>query len=301
MSEPIEIHDERFRSMILGNARLEVLGDGFDWLEGPVWFADHQCLYVSDLPANRILRWSEDAGITVWREDAGFPNGKARDRQGRMIGCSHRDRCIWRIELDGSTTVLASHFDGKRLNSPNDLICKSDGSIWFSDPPYGIESDYEGGKQRQELPATLYRLDPETSDLRVVAENFEGPNGLAFSPDESLLYVSETGHQFDADPRRYLRRFSVADDHSLSGGEQFYKVAPGYTDGFRIDEAGNIWSSAADGVQCIAPDGTLLGRIKTPARVSNLCFGDRHYERLFLCVSHTLMAITTNVRGCARP
>ena len=296
-----EICDDRFRAMVLGNARLETLGEGYRWLEGPVWFADQQCLYFSDLPNDRLLRWTEQTGVSIYREPAGFPNGKARDRQGRMIGCSHHDRCIWRIELDGATTVLASHYQGKRLNSPNDIVCRSDGTIWFSDPPYGIEKDYEGGKQEQELPPNLYRLDPDSGALTVVADDFEGPNGLAFSPDESILYVSETGHEFDAEPKRFLRRFAVGEDGRLAGGEQFCKVSPGYTDGFKVDEGGNIWSSAEDGVHCISPEGELLGKIRTPALVSNLCFGGRAYSRLFLCVSHTLMAIHTNVRGCVRP
>ncbi|MFZ1923312.1 MAG: SMP-30/gluconolactonase/LRE family protein, partial [Xanthobacteraceae bacterium] len=192
-----EIHDNRFRAMVLPNAPLETLADGFRWLEGPVWFADHDCLYVSDVPNNRILRWSENGGISVFRSPAGFANGHARDRQGRLIGCSHQNRCITRTELDGTVTVLASEFRGKRLNSPNDIICRSDGSIWFSDPLYGINTDYEGGKQSSELPPALYRFDVTTGDLRVAADDFDGPNGLAFSPDERILYVAESGHQFD--------------------------------------------------------------------------------------------------------
>jgi gluconolactonase len=290
--------DNRFGAMVLSNASLETLGDGFRWLEGPVWFADHDCLYVSDIPNDRILRWSEDGGVSIFRRPSGFANGHARDRQGRLIGCSHRDRCVTRTELDGTVTVLASHYRGKRLNSPNDIVCKSDGSIWFSDPPYGINTDYEGGKQVCELPPALYRLDPATGDLAVAAGDFEGPNGLAFSPDESILYVSESGHQFDPEPRQCIRRFSVGEDGGLSGGDRFHKVEPGFADGFRIDEQGNIWSSAADGVHCISPEGELLGKILTPSLVSNLAFGGRNRSRLFICASHRLMAIYTNVRGC---
>jgi gluconolactonase len=297
----IEIHDERFRAMVLPNAPLETLGEGYRWLEGPVWFADHNCLYVSDLPNDRILRWSEEGGVSVFRKPSGFANGHARDRQGRLIGCSHEHRCILRTELDGTLTVLASHYRGKRLNSPNDIVCKTDGSIWFSDPPYGINTDYEGGKQQPELPPTLYRLDPAAGELTIVADDFEGPNGLAFSPDERILYVSESGRQFDPQPRQYIRRFSVGGDYRLSDGAQFYKVLPGFADGFRVDEQGNIWSSAADGVHCISPEGELLGRILTPAPVANLTFGGRNRSRLFICASHTLMAIYTNVRGCVRP
>lgn len=296
-----EIVDNRFRAMVLPNACLETLGEGYRWLEGPVWFADHDCLYVSDLPNDRILRWSEQGGVAVFRSPSGFANGHARDRQGRLIGCSHRNRCVTRTELDGTLTVLVSEYKGKRLNSPNDIVCKSDGSIWFSDPPYGINTDYEGGKQLAELPPTLYRLDPGTGELSVAADDLEGPNGLAFSPDESLLYVAETGRQFDAEPRQYIRRFHVNEDNRLSGGEEFHKVKPGFTDGFRLDEEGNIWSSAADGVHCISPAGELLGKIRTPSLVSNLVFGGRNRSRLFLCASHLLMAIYTNVRGTVRP
>jgi gluconolactonase len=296
-----EIRDERFRSMVLPNAPLETLGEGFRWLEGPVWFADHDCLYVGDLPNDRILRWSETSGVSVFRQPAGFANGHARDQQGRLIGCSHRERCITRTELDGTVTVLAAHYRGRRLNSPNDVICKSDGTIWFSDPCYGINTDYEGGKQASELPATLYRLDPASATLSIAADDFEGPNGLAFSPDERVLYVAETGRQFAADPRQYIRRFDVGDDNRLSGGAPFYKVSPGFADGFRVDDRGNLWSSAADGVHCISPRGELLGKILTPATVSNVVFGGRNRSRLFLCVSQKLMAIYTNVRGCVRP
>jgi gluconolactonase len=296
-----EIHDDRFRSMVLPNAPLETLGTGYRWLEGPVWFADHDCLYVSDIPNDRILRWSEQGGVSVFRRPSGFANGHARDQQGRLIGCSHHDRCITRTELDGTVTVLASRYRGKRLNSPNDIVCKSDGTIWFSDPLYGISTDYEGGKQSSELPPALYRLQPATGDLEIVADDFEEPNGLAFSPDERWLYVAESGRPLGRDPRQYIRRFAVREDGRLSGGECFHKITPGFADGMRVDEQGNLWSSAADGVHCLSPEGELLGKIRAPSVVSNLAFGGRNRSRLFLCASHTLMAIYTNVRGCVRP
>lgn len=296
-----EIHDERFRSMVLSNAPLQTLGEGYGWLEGPVWFADHDCLYVSDIPNDRILRWSGHGGISVFRRPAGFANGHARDRQGRLLGCSHRDRCITRTELDGTVTVLADRYRGKRLNSPNDIVCKSDGTIWFTDPLYGISTDYEGGKQVSELRPAVYRLEPTRGSLTVVADDFEGPNGLAFSPDEHVLYIAETGGQFDREPRQYIRRFAVNEDGSLSGGEGFHKVTPGFTDGLRVDDEGNVWSSAGDGVHCISPEGDLLGKIRTPGLVSNLAFGGRNRSRLFLCGAQRLLAIYTNVRGCVRP
>ena len=297
-----DIHDPRFRSLVLPNAPLVKLAEGFAWLEGPAWFADHGCLLVSDLPNDRIMRWTESGGVSVFRQPSGFANGHARDQQGRLLGCSHRERCITRTELNGSITVLADQFEGKRLNAPNDIVCRSDGTIWFTDPHYGINTDYEGGKQAPELPPTLYRFDPRDGSLRMMVDDFAGPNGLCFSPDETLLYVSESGAQFAPDPVQHIRVFDVLDNGArLSDGRVFHTVAPGFADGFRCDEAGRIWSSAADGVHCIAPDGTLLGRIKVPFTVSNLTFGGRNRARLFICASHTLYAIYTNTRGAERP
>ena len=300
--EGFEIHDERFRAMVLLNAPLEVLGEGFRWLEGPVWFADQDCLLFSDLPNDRILRWSENSGVSVFRQPSGFANGHCRDLQGRLIGCSHQHRCITRTEFDGAITTLVSHFEGKRLNSPNDVICRSDGSIWFTDPTYGINTDYEGGKQASELPPRVYRFDPDDGSLRVVADDFEGPNGLAFSPDEGTLYIAETGRQFSAEPRQLIHAFDVHEDgQTLFNGRDFHKVSPGAADGFRVDEAGNLWSSAGDGVHCIGPEGALLGKILVPRTVANLAFGGRNRSRLFICAGTSLYATYTNVRGAARP
>ena len=297
-----EILDDRFRRFVLPNAPLIELARGFAWLEGPVWFADHNCLLVSDLPNDRIMRWTEDGGISVFRKPSGFANGHTRDRQGRLIGCSHQHRCVTRTELDGRITVLADRYNGKRLNSPNDVVCRSDGTIWFSDPQYGINTDYEGGKQTAELPPALYKYDPADSSLRVMADDFAGPNGLAFSPDEQRLYVAESGPQFAANPERHIRVFNVADNGAkLTRSRVFHTVSPGFSDGFRLDQDGNLWTSAEDGVHCIAPDGTLLGKIKIPFTVSNLTFGGRNRSRLFICASHTLYAIYTNQRGAQWP
>jgi len=296
------ILDPRFKSFVLDNAPLQKLGEGYRWLEGPAWFADHQCLYVSDLPNNRILRWTESGGVSVFREPSDFANGHTRDRQGRLLGCSHRGRHIQRTEIDGAITILADRYRGKRLNSPNDIVCKSDGTIWFTDPHYGINTDYEGGKQEPELPAAVYRFDPRDGSLTVVADDFQGPNGLCFSPDERLLYIAESGLQFAPDPVQHIRVFDVVDDGArIARGRVFHKVVPGFADGFRADEDGNIWSSAADGVHCIAPSGDLLGVVKVPYIVSNLTFGGRNRSRLFLCASHTLYAIYVNKRGAERP
>ena len=297
-----ESYDPRFDSLILFNAELELLADGFRWLEGPVWFGDHQCLLFNDLPNNRTLRWSERHGISSFRESSDYGNGQTRDRQGRLITCHHRSRCLTRLEHDGTSTTLVTQSDGKRLNAPNDVVVKSDGSIWFSDPLYGLINDYEGGRQGSEQPAALYRLDPSTGELSRMASDFDGPNGLAFSPDERKLYVVESGAPGALEPRQYIRVFDVSEDgRSLSGGEVFHKITPGWADGFRVDEHGNLWCGAGDGVHCIAPDGTLLGKVLVPKRVSNLCFGDRFHSRLFICASSSLYALFTNTRGVQRP
>ena len=298
--EGFVIEDEVFASLVLPNAPLEFLAEGFRWLEGPVWFADHETLLFSDIPNNRILRWTE-AGVSVFRSPSHFSNGQTRDRQGRLITCSHHHRNVTRTELNGAITILADNFEGYRLNSPNDVVVKSDDSIWFTDPHYGINTDYEGGRQMPERPACVYRLSPD-GQLQVVSDEFEGPNGLCFSPDESLLYITESGPQFAPNPTRIIREFTLSPDgKSLGQGRDFHKVTPGFADGIRCDEAGRIWSSAADGVHCIAPDGKLLGKILVPHIVSNLCFGGRNASRLFICAGQRLFAIYTNTRGCAVP
>jgi gluconolactonase len=300
--ERFDIVDPIFASYVLPNAPLETLADGFRWLEGPVWFADQQCLLFSDVPNDRVMRWTASGGASVFRQPSDFENGHARDRQGRLISCHHRGRCITRTELDGRITLLADRYQGCRLNAPNDVVVHSDGGIWFSDPLYGINTDYEGGKQQSEMPAYLYRLDPDDGSLAVVADDFAGPNGLCFSPDERLLYVSDSGAQFDPHPKRCIRVFEVSGDgRRLSGGREFHSISPGFADGFRCDDLGNIWSSAADGVHCIAPSGDLLGRIRVPFTVSNVAFGGRNRSRLFICGSQTLFAIYTNRRGVQVP
>jgi gluconolactonase len=286
---------------VLPNAPLLTLAQGFAWLEGPVWCADANQLLFSDLPNDRVMRWTEDGGVYVFRQPAGFPNGHARDRQGRLVGCSHRRRRIERTEPDGSVTVLADRLGGRRLNAPNDVAVHSDGGVWFTDPTYGISTDYEGGRQAAELPPQVLRLDPATGELAVVADDFLGPNGLCFSPDERLLYVAESGRLFDAAPVQHIRVFDVVDGRRLTNGRMFHTISPGFCDGLRCDEDGRVWSSAADGVHCIAPDGRLLGKVLTGAVVSNLTFGGRSRSRLFICASHSLMAIYTNVRGAQRP
>lgn len=296
-----DIRDSRFSHYILGNAPLEELATGFRWLEGLVWMGDADCLLFQDLPRDRTMRWIEDMGVSVYRSPSGYANGQTRDREGRLISCSHHQRCLFRTELDGRVIRLVDRHDGRRLNAPNDVAVKSDGSIWFTDPLYGIQTDYEGGRQSSEQPPALYRFDPESGRTTVAAGDFDGPNGLAFSPDEGRLYVTETGDQTTDDPKQYIRAFGVGQGGRLTGGDIFHKVEPGYADGLCVDEDGNLWASAADGVHCIDPDGRLLGKVFVPHRVSNLCFGGAFRNRLFIGGSHTLYAIFLNRRGVLWP
>jgi gluconolactonase len=299
-----EIIDPRFRHFLLGNAELEVLATGFRWTEGPVWMGDWGCLLFQDLPRNRTMRWIEGVGASVYRAPSDYGNGQTRARDGRLVACSHRGRCLYRTERDGAVTRLVDRHAGKRLNAPNDIVAHSDGSIWFTDPLYGIQNDYEGGRQDSEQPPAVYRFDPADGSIRVMADDFAGPNGLAFSPDERLLYVAETGDQTCARPEQFVRRFRVSGEGSatrLSDGAVFHKVSPGYCDGMAVDEEGFIWSSAADGVHCIDPDGGLVGKIFVPDRVANLAFGEPMRNRLFICASATVYAIYVDRRGARLP
>jgi gluconolactonase len=297
-----EISDPQFRRYILDNAAVEALATGFRWVEGPVWMGDADCLLFQDLPRNQTLRWSEGQGVSVYRAPSRYANGQTRDREGRLIACSHQDRCLYRTEHDGRITILVATHAGKRLNSPNDIVVRSDGQIWFTDPLYGILNDYEGGRQTSEQPAAVYRFNPASGEITIVAADFTGPNGLAFSPDERRLYVSETGDQSHPEPRQFIRVFDVSEDGGrVSGGEVFHKVEPGYCDGMRVDEHGNVWSSAADGVHCISPAGDLLGKVLVPRRVSNLTFGGLMKNRLFIAGSDTLYGVFLNVRGAQTP
>ncbi len=297
-----EICNPRFARYILANARLEELATGFRWVEGPVWMGDADCLLFQDLPNNRTMRWIEGLGASVHRAPSNYANGQTRDRQGRLIACSHRGRCLYRTEYDGRVTVLVERHDGKRLNSPNDVVVKSDGSIWFTDPVYGIVNDYEGGRQKSEQAPAVYRFEPQSGAIRIVAGDFDGPNGLAFSPDERLLYVAESGSPDVDNPKQYIRVFEVRPDGAtLKGGDIFHKVEPGFSDGFRVDEDGNIWSSAGDGVHCISPRGELLGKVFVPHVVSNVTFGELAKNRLFIGGSTTLYSIFLNTRGVQIP
>jgi gluconolactonase len=300
-----QIDDPAFAQIVLGSAALDRLWTGGRWTEGPVWFDDLQCLLFSDIPNQRILRWAADAtgggAVSVYRQPSQFANGNTRDRQGRLVTCEHGTRRVIRTEVDGTTTVLADRYQGKRLNSPNDVVVRADGSIWFTDPTYGILSDYEGYAAAEEQPVRgVYRIDGTSGGISLVVGDFLQPNGLAFSPGESVLYVADSGASHDADQARHIRAFDVTDDR-LSNGREFALVDAGFPDGIRTDLQGNLWSSAADGVHCFAPDGHRLGKILVPEPVANLCFGGPRRNRLFITATTSLYAVYIAGAGAPRP
>ena len=299
-----DIIDKRFRQYTLFNAGLERIADGCRWTEGPVWFGDANCLLFSDIPNNRMLRWIEGEGVSVYRKPSHYSNGNTRDLQGRLISCLHGPRAVVRTEHDGTLTTLVDRHDGKRLNSPNDVVVKSDGTIWFTDPHYGIAQDYEGfGLAEEELPTQVYRFDPRNGQLKVVTDAFTGPNGLCFSPDERHLYIADTGRMHDETVQRQIHKFDVldAEDGRIGNQRDFYAPSVGAADGFRCDTDGNVWTSAGDGVHCVSPEGDLLGRIKIGHHVSNLTFGGHQNSRMFICATHEVYAIYLNRRGARVP
>ena len=304
LTDSFEVIDPRFGALVFGSAHVEKLYTGCRWAEGPAWFAAGRYLVWSDIPNDRMMRWDEtDGSVSVFRSPAMNSNGHSVDAQGRLVSCEHRGRCISRTEFDGRRTVLVDRFEGQRLNSPNDLVVKSDGSIWFTDPTYGIDSDYEGDAAPSEIGASnVYRFDPASGAISIVASDLVKPNGLAFSPDESLLYIVDTGISHVKDGPHHVRRFSVeADGQTLSGGEIFAICPVGLYDGFRLDIHGNLWLSAGDGVHCHAPDGTLLGKVLIPEVVANVCFGGPKLNRLFICGTTSLYAVYLNTRAAGRP
>lgn len=289
--------DPQFASYVLGNAPVKRLATGFDWVEGPVWFGDMGCLLFSDIPNNRILRL-DDAGVSTFRSPSNFSNGHTRDLQGRLISCEHGGRRVTRTEWDGRVTVIADSYQGKPLNSPNDVIVARDGAIWFSDLHYGIMTDYEGYRAEQELPCNVYRVDPG-GRIEAVITDMACPNGLAFSPDERLLYVADTGRMFSDDPQ-HIRVYDMVGGRPANG-RLFHTIAPGCADGIRLDSERNLWSSAGDGVHCIAADGRRLGRILVPERVSNICFGGRAKNRLFITATTSVYSVVLNRKGAQCP
>jgi len=295
----VETLDPRFAKYALFHAAVERLATGLRWAEGPVWFGDQNCVLWSDIPNNRILRL--DAGtnaVSVFRQPSNNSNGHARDRQGRLVSCEHLTRRVTRTEHDGTVTVLADNFQGKRLNSPNDVVVKSDGSIWFSDPVFGIGGDYEGAPGASQTPMAFYRLDPASGALAVAADGIDGPNGLCFSPDEKRLYVVESA----ARPRNLYVYDVVGDGTTLANKRRFADCGAGTPDGIRCDIDGNVWAGwgmvpGLNGVRVFAPDGTAIGHIHLPERCANLCFGGVAKNRLFMAASQSLYALYVNVRG----
>jgi gluconolactonase len=304
LTNDFTVLDDRFLKLVLGNVHLEKLWTGCRWAEGPAYFAAGRYLVWSDIPNNRMLRFDEtDNSVSVFRQPSNNSNGHTVDREGRLVSCEHQARCVSRTEHDGSRTVLARAFQSRRLNSPNDVVVKSDGSIWFSDPSYGIDSDYEGDAAASEIGASnVYRIDPAGGECTAVATDFVQPNGLAFSPDEKLLYIADTGATHVKDGPQHIRRFNVGrDGRSLGGGEVFATCSAGLFDGFRIDVHGNLWSSAGDGVHCFSPAGELLGKIRIPEVVANVCFGGAKRNRLFICATTSLYSVYLRTAGAVRP
>ena len=289
-----ETIDERFGACVRDTAKVELLYEGCRWCEGPAYFPAGRQLVWSDIPNDRMLRLDETTGtVGVFRSPSRYSNGNTIDREGRLVTCEHGARRVTRTEHDGSITVLADRYEDKRFNSPNDVVVRSDGSIWFSDPSYGIESDYEGYASESEIGAChVYRIDPVTGAVRIAADDFDHPNGLAFSADERTLYVSDTGLRPSP-----IRAFAVADDGTLSGGDVLALCDTGGFDGFRLDVTGRIWTSAGDGVHCFEPDGTLLGKVLVPEIVANVEFGGPRGNRLFICATSSLYAVLLPVRG----
>ncbi len=296
----IEILDPSFLKYRLMSASVERLATGTRWGEGPVWFGDGRYLLWSDIPNNRILRWDEETGaVSAFRQPSNNGNGNTRDRAGRLVTCEHRGRRVTRTEYDGSITVLMDNWQGKRLNSPNDVVVKSDGSIWFTDPPFGIQGNYEGVMAEPEIPANVYRIDPDGS-ASIVADDILGPNGLCFSPDESILYIVESRGV----PTRKIRAFDVIDGAKLTNNRILIDAGPGGTpDGMRCDIDGNLWcgwgmgTPELDGVMIFNPAGEPIGRIALPERCANVCFGGPHRNRLFMACGHGLYSLFVNTQG----
>ena len=294
-----EVIEPEFQSCFVGHARVERLWTGARWSEGPAWFPAGRYLVWSDIPNNRLLRWDEtDGTVSVFRSPSYNANGNTVDREGRLVSCEHLARRVTRTEHDGSITVIADHYRGMRLNSPNDVVVKSDGSIWFSDPSYGILIDYEGGRAESEIgQCHVYRWDPDSQEIEAVATDYMKPNGLAFSVDESHLFVSDTGISHDENGPAHIRCHKVNADGTLDKGHVFSECTKGVFDGFRLDAEGRIWSSAGDGVHCINKDGQLIGKIHIPEIVANVCFGGPRLNRLFIAGTTSLYSAFLAVNG----
>lgn len=297
---PHVVLDPRFNAVIFPHVKLEKLWTGARWAEGPAYFAAGRYLVFSDIPNDRLLRFDEcNNEVSVFRTNCGNHNGHTVDRQGRLICCEHSGRAVSRIELDGSRTVLASHHRGGRLNSPNDATVKSDDSVWFTDPSYGIDSEYEGDQSPHEQDGCyVYRIDPKGGEPVPVITEMHKPNGIAFSPDESLLYVADTGTTHDPSVAPVIRVYKVdADGRSVSEGRVFATCQAGLFDGFRIDIHGNLWTSTGAGVECYHPDGTLIGKVPVPEICANVAFGGYKRNRLYIMGQTSLYSLFVNTQG----
>jgi gluconolactonase len=298
----VTIHDVRMRDLILPNARMERLSTGHLWAEGPVWHPAGGFLLWSDIPQNRTYQWVPDLGVRVFSHDSRYANGQTLDAQGRRIVCEHLSRSVVRFGHDGTREVLADRFQDRRLNSPNDVVVAQDGAVWFTDPPYGILSDYEGRRATPEQPGChVYRIDPVTSAVEARITSMQKPNGLAFSPAGDRLYVADSSASHDANGNRHVMVFVVGPGGGVQGdGRVLAVVSAGVPDGLRVDEFGNLWVSSAAGIELFAPDGTALGRLNLPEPAANLCFGGPKGNRLFITASSSVYAVYTAVSGAGR-
>ena len=294
-----EVLDPRFARLFNGSAHVDKLYTGCRWAEGPAWFGGGRYLIWSDNPNNRMMRYDEtDGSVSVFREPSNNSNGNTVDRQGRLVTCEHQGRRVSRTEHDGRIVTIADRWQGKRLNSPNDVVVRSDGSIWFTDPTYGIDTDYEGDKAESEIGASyVYRVDPASGTVEAVITDMVKPNGLAFSVDERQLYVVDTGRTHGAHNPAHMRVFDVSEQGRVSGGRVFADCTAGLFDGFRLDDGGRIWTSAADGIHCYDPDGTLIGKVRVPEVTANCVFGGIKRNVLYICGTTSLYAVRLQVNG----
>lgn len=302
MTKQFEVYDNCFLALLRPDSRLEHLCWGSRWTEGPVYFAEDDALLFSDIPGNRIMRWSPRDGLSTFRQPSNFTNGHTRDLQGRLVSCEHGGRRVTRTEADGTITVLADNYQGKRFNSPNDVVVKSDGTIWFTDPPYGIMQPDEGYFGLSEVGGNyVYRLDPISGEVTLVADDLDKPNGLAFSPDERILYIADSAFSHDPFGNHHVRAYDVIEGQRLVNGRLFAVVSPGVPDGFRLDTNGYLYISSWDSIQVYSAAGELLGKIMVPEKIANCTFGGPNRDRLFIAASKSIYAITLNTRGIQKP